>query len=1249
MWIRFLSDDIAYVPMQWAWMNPTLVAVSIAVSVLTAMLALGLAGAARQGHYRRLSQAAGTVSLGAGVWAMHFIGMQAFTPCGSGSFALLHSVLSLLPSLLAAGFVLHTLTRPALRCRDVILSGLVLGLGVAAMHFWGMRASEATHYMDYAPMGLVLALSLGIALAIFSVTVYCRLQEIGASAITTVLLSGSVMGLSTACLHYIAMDAIHLPVGLDPAGSVPRDSPWTPLTIGASICLLLGFALLALNMALRWRQLFWDIRRSEARLRAVVDTAVDGIIMIEGDGSIVAFNPAAEQLLGWKAADILGRNVSILMPAPHRQAHDGYLRHHLATGHTNIIGSGREVQALHQDGSLIDVRLAVGPVAQADKPLFVGFLTDMRQRKAMESSLLRSEEQHRTLISNMPGVTFRRVAQPAWQPLFLSTPVEALTGWPAEALLAHTQSMEQLLLESDTAALHQAVTEALQAGVSYACEYRLRHRDGDIRWVTESGRGVYDAQGQVQWIDGVLIDHTEAKARNAEFEGTVAAINRAVAVVEYSLDGHVLTANQNFLKLFGYTLDEVQGQHYRLLYPQTPAFHAQAAHIWSTLQTGAFASIECQALRKGGSTFWVQTTFSPILDANGTTLRITQLLSDITASKTLADALLQAKEKAEAAAAARSTFLANMSHEIRTPMNAIIGFSEALLDTPLRPTQQRYVDTVYRSARSMLRLLNDILDTAKLDKGAVDLEITDFSVADVCNLVIGAQRIQAEKKGLQLLLHIHREVPRYLQGDAMRIQQIVTNLMGNAVKFTERGHVRLEVGYGQGTLHLRIQDTGIGIAADKIEHIFAPFAQADASTTRRFGGTGLGTTISRQLAQVMGGDIHIRSTPGQGTEFHVQLPLPQGQAPHNVAAAAAAPTLLTPLQILAVDDVPQNLELLQLVLRRHGHTVHLALDGQAAVRMRQTQPFDLILMDLQMPHMDGMEAARAIRAWEADTGTAAIPIIALSASVLAQDRIASDAAGMNGFAAKPLEPHQLMLEIARVLQRTPASTAAATPLPAEAPLPLDGSVADWHTGMQLWGGQAALRAAWARFMAEQHNRMQELHTLVLHNDAATAAAIVHRMRGAAGNLALPQLHAVLTTLENAAHHHDAAAFDRQLPALGSALAQVEALLRATEASFSAAAHPSALPTPSLSQAALDPAEVVSLQAALQAMAQSLQNGEIDSASLQRLDQWLPASQTAPLQAALDLFDLDQALHHVQLLLAALPAFDPRNVPDVAQP
>ncbi|WP_046238013.1 histidine kinase dimerization/phospho-acceptor domain-containing protein, partial [Delftia tsuruhatensis] len=190
--------------------------------------------------------------------------------------------------------------------------------------------------------------------------------------------------------------------------------------------------------------------------------------------------------------------------------------------------------------------------------------------------------------------------------------------------------------------------------------------------------------------------------------------------------------------------------------------------------------------------------------------------------------------------AARSTFLANMSHEIRTPMNAIIGFTEALRETALQPTQARYLDTVHYAARSMLRLLNDILDTAKLDKGAVELEIEDFSVRELCQQILASLRITADRKGLDLRLDYDPHTPAALRGDGMRVQQILVNLLGNAVKFTERGHVLLRVRYEQGVLQLDVHDTGIGIAAEKIHRIFDPFAQADASTTRRFGGTGLG-------------------------------------------------------------------------------------------------------------------------------------------------------------------------------------------------------------------------------------------------------------------------------------------------------------------------------------------------------------------------------------------------------------------------
>lgn len=237
---------------------------------------------------------------------------------------------------------------------------MALGLGVASMHFWGMFASDAAYLMHYAPKGLLLALGLGLAMALFSVVLYRRMQSVGARPMLITLVSGGVMGATTASMHYIAMDAIYILVGQGDSEAGATQVHWTALTSAAAWALLVGTVLLVLHMLMRSRQLFLEIRRNEARLRALVDTAVDGIIMIESDGRISAFNPAAERLLGWTEQEVLGRNVSMLMPMPHQQAHDGYLQRHISTGHTNIIGAGREVQALHKNGALIDVRLAVG-------------------------------------------------------------------------------------------------------------------------------------------------------------------------------------------------------------------------------------------------------------------------------------------------------------------------------------------------------------------------------------------------------------------------------------------------------------------------------------------------------------------------------------------------------------------------------------------------------------------------------------------------------------------------------------------------------------------------------------------------------------------------------------------------------------------------------------------------------------------------------------------------------------------------
>lgn len=687
---------------------------------------------------------------------------------------------------------------------------------------------------------------------------------------------------------------------------------------------------------------------------------------------------------------------------------------------------------------------------------------------------------------------------------------------------------------------------------------------------------------------------------------------------------HCTFLNPEAERLLGWSLGQLQGHvlHEKMYVCDSEGSAGVECPVCLSYRRGEVVKFDEQddlvLVRRDGRAFPAAMTVSPFFE-DGQLAGSVAVFHDITESKRHEAALRKAKEQAEQASQARSNFLANMSHEIRTPMNAIIGFSEALLDTPLDPSQRRQLQTVYQSGRSLLTLLNDILDTAKLERGAVVLEVADFSLRQLCQHVMDTLRLSAHKKGLQLVLDYPDDLPEYFRGDALRVQQVLLNLFSNAVKFTERGQVSLIVRHAaESGLLLQVQDSGIGMSPEQIERIFDPFAQADVSTTRRFGGTGLGTTIARQLVELMQGHISVSSRLGQGSVFSVHLPLPLGSAVQMKQNQAAAVPALPALRILAVDDMSENLELLQLVLGRAGHHVVLAQGGVQAVQIF-TQPtghFDLVLMDLQMPEVDGFTAVAQMRAWEQEQQRPHVPVIALSASVLEEDRHRALGVGMNGFAFKPLTPSHLYAEIQRVLGLQEPGQAASGSAQAES-MSVQPPALDWAHALQQWGDAQALQVALHRFLSGPTTSLQGLQQAHVQGDWSTLAKEAHRLRGVAGNLALQALQALLGQLEQAAKTEQA----------GQAQACLEALPAAWQAAQQALQACGAVPAPAAAteQALPQAIPVEQVQTLLSELCAALDRGELpEQELLDQLPLALPVTCQEPVLEAIDRFDFAQA-------------------------
>ncbi len=379
--------------------------------------------------------------------------------------------------------------------------------------------------------------------------------------------------------------------------------------------------------------------------------------------------------------------------------------------------------------------------------------------------------------------------------------------------------------------------------------------------------------------------------------------------------------------------------------------------------------------------------------------------------------LAEARDQALEASRVKSDFLASMSHEIRTPLNAIIGMAELLAETDLARDQAKYVDVFKNAGEALSSLVNDILDLSKIEAGQLELESIDYALPELINQAVQIYALRCAEKGITLGAEIAADVPTWVRGDPNRLRQIVLNLLGNAMKFTERGEIGLRVDLvtraaGEHSIRIAVCDTGIGIPAQKLATIFDSFTQVDSTTTRKYGGTGLGLSISKRLVELMGGDISVTSEPGHGSRFVFEFPLERGQPPTVATSAAeggASPTTSPQRKrILLVEDNPDNRLLIKTYLKRAPIEVDEAQDGAAAVAKFRSGAYDLILMDVQMPVMDGHEATRTIRALEAATAGKTTPIIALTAHALKEEMAKSLAAGCSAHLTKPIKKQTLL-------------------------------------------------------------------------------------------------------------------------------------------------------------------------------------------------------------------------------------------------
>src|SRR5271157_1489072 len=791
------------------------------------------------------------------------------------------------------------------------------------------------------------------------------------------------------------------------------------------------------------------LRDSEAKLQAIVNTAVDAIITIDVQGTVLSFNPSAERVFGFAADEVLGRNVSMLMPLPQSQEHSGHVARYIQTGERRIIGFGREIPAQRKDGTVFPMEIGVSEIRVGGNVIFVGILRDITGRKAAEEEIRKLNMSLELMVAQRTAELESMLANATIGLAFFDRHLRFLrvnrtlaeySGVPVEDHLGRTIRELDSPSADQVEPVLQKVFETGQAVVGLEHTVRGFTPPHEVRQVLASYYPVLNAQGEVICAGTAVVDITDRKRAEeelaelnrvlrqeiAERERVERQVRLLAAVLEASPDlvgiadpsGRVIHLNRAFSEALGRS-PETEPLMIRDCHPPEALRIFEEEGLPTAARLGVWRG-ETEFVTWDGRSIPTSQLILGHSDAQGSLQFYSTIMRDISERKQMEEALrthgqVLAAANAELARAARlkDEFLASMSHELRTPLNGILNISQSLHEQvygTMNSRQQDALHDVEECGRHLLSVINNILDVAKVEAGKIEVEPGPMAVEQFCQAAIRLVKESARKKRLRLSLHVDESVG-ILISDERRLKQILVNLLSNAVKFTaEGGEVALEVAGDRAGRQVcfTVRDTGIGICPEDLARLFQPFVQIDSRLSRMYPGTGLGLALVKRLTTLLGGDTRVDSQPGVGSRFTIVLPwIEESRAIERESTLAEEPgdgrrradEAATEALVVVIEDNPFNAKGLCDYLCFKGFRVEWASNALDGIALAQRLQPSLVVMDIQMPGMDGLEAIQRIRQLPA---IGDVPIIALTALAMPGDRERCLKAGATDYIAKPV-------------------------------------------------------------------------------------------------------------------------------------------------------------------------------------------------------------------------------------------------------